>query len=107
MAYWEAKLLVLTTTPNRHTSQPTGFLGRREATMAPTVASTTTSVLPSHQSKVGVAGRELFRTIKTRLSAVSAKASVHNDQASQVAARGLIPPIPLPRSFASVATMPL
>jgi hypothetical protein len=30
-----------------------------------------------------------------------------SDQASQAAARGLIPPIPLPCSFASVATMPL
>ena len=52
MAYWEVKLLVPTATPERHNSQPTGFPGLREATMAPTVASTTTSALPSHQSKM-------------------------------------------------------
>jgi len=43
MAYWEVKLLVLTATPESNKSQPTGFSGRREATIAPTVTSTTTS----------------------------------------------------------------
>jgi hypothetical protein len=54
MAYWEAKVLVLTARPERHKSQPTGFSGLREATIAPTVTSITVSELPSHQSKMWV-----------------------------------------------------
>jgi hypothetical protein len=56
MAYWEVKVLVLVTTPDRHKSQPTGFSGLREATIAPTVTSITTSELPSHQSKTWMPG---------------------------------------------------
>jgi hypothetical protein len=56
MAYSEVKLLVLTATPERHKSQPTGFSGLREATMAPTVTSITIVELPSHQSKTWVPG---------------------------------------------------
>lgn len=56
MAYSEAKLLVLVATPERHKSQPTGFSGLREATMAPTVTSITMVVLPSHQSKMWMPG---------------------------------------------------
>jgi hypothetical protein len=56
MAYWEAKLLVLVATPERHKSQPTGFSGLREATIAPTVASITIVELPSHQSKTWMPG---------------------------------------------------
>src|ERR671915_290769 len=36
MAYWELKWPILTVRLDRHTSQPTGFSGRREATRAPT-----------------------------------------------------------------------
>src|SRR5829696_3113094 len=68
MAYWEAKLLVPTATPERHSSQPTAFSGRREATMAPTVASITTSAFPSHQSKTCAFGSERLRTKRRRLS---------------------------------------
>src|SRR5215218_3634105 len=99
MAYWEAKVLVLVATPERHKSQPTGFSGLREATTAPTVASITTSELPSHQSKAWMPGWERIRARRRRLSAVSATESAHSDQASQEAARGVIPPIPRPCSF--------
>src|SRR5215212_8668568 len=56
MAYWDVKVLVLVATPERHKSQPTGFSGLREATMAPTVTSITIVELPSHQSKSGCPG---------------------------------------------------
>jgi hypothetical protein len=45
MAYWALRWLMLTTTPERHKSQPTGFSGLREATIAPTVAVITIVVL--------------------------------------------------------------
>src|SRR5215212_4246956 len=107
MAYWEVKLLVLTAIPERHKSQPTGFSGRREATMAPTVTSITMVALPSHQSKMWVPGWEGIRARRSRLSAVSATESAHSDQASQEAVRGVIPPIPLPCSFVPCVTAPL
>jgi hypothetical protein len=107
MAYWDVKLLVLTETPERHRSQPTGFSGRREATRAPTVASITMVKLPSHQSKVGVFGWERFKKRSRRLSPVSAKMSAHSDHASQKAVGRLIPPTPLPCSFAPVVTTAL
>src|SRR5215212_11587597 len=81
MAYWEVKLLVPTATPDRHNSQPTGFSGLREATMVPTVASTTTSALPSHQSKTWTLGCRRMRARRRRLEAVSTTESAHNDQA--------------------------
>src|SRR5215210_3481968 len=96
MAYSDVKLLVLTAIPERHKSQPTGFSGRREATMAPTVTSITMVALPSHQSKMWVPGWER----------ISAMESAHSDQASQEAVRGVIPPIPLPRSLAPSITTP-
>src|SRR5215211_1746141 len=99
MAYSDVKLLVLTAIPERHKSQPTGFSGRREATMAPTVTSITMVALPSHQSKMWVPGWERIRARRRRLSAVSATESAHSDQASQEAARRVIPPIPRPCSF--------
>src|SRR5919107_3979635 len=90
MAYWEMKVLAPTTTPDRHNSQPTGFSGLREATIAPTVASITTNVLPNHQSKTGVFGRERLRTTRRALSAVSATVIAHSDQASREEARRLM-----------------
>jgi len=45
MAYWEPKWLMLTTTPERHKSQPTVFSGLQEATIAPTVTVITIVVL--------------------------------------------------------------
>src|SRR5215210_1111763 len=107
MAYSDVKLLVLTAIPERHKSQPTGFSGLREATIAPTVASITIVELPSHQSKTWVPGWERIRARRRRLSAVSATESAHSDQASQEAVRGVIPPIPLPRSLAPSITTPL
>src|SRR5918993_3111029 len=107
MAYCALKLLVLTATPERHKSQPTGFSGRREATMAPTVTSITMVALPSHQSKMWVPGWERIKARSRRLSAVSATESAHSDQASQEAARGVIPPIPRPCTFVPFVTTPL
>src|SRR3990170_2390645 len=107
MAYWEVKVLVLVATPERHKSQPTGFSGLREATIAPTVTSITMSELPSHQSKTWVPGWERIRARRRRLSAVSATVSDHSDQASQEAVRRVILPIPLPRSLAPSITTPL
>src|SRR5215204_1263340 len=107
MAYWAAKLCVLMTTPDRHKSQPTGFSGRWEATIAPTLTSITTSALPSHHSKMWVPGWERIRARRRRLSAVSVMVSAHSDQASQEAARGVIPPIPRPCPFAPSVTTPL
>src|SRR5215208_1330675 len=108
MAYREVKVLVLTATPERHNSQPTGFSGLWEATMAPTVTSITTSAFPSQKLGMGVFGYRRFRTRKTRLSAVSVMVTAHSDQANQAAVRRLIPPIPRPCSFAhSVTTTPL
>src|SRR5215210_5127502 len=107
MAYSDVKLLVLTAIPERHKSQPTGFSGRREATMAPTVTSITMVALPSHQSKMWVPGWERIRAKRRRLSAVSATESAHSDQASQEAAREVIPQIHLPRSLAPAITTPL
>src|SRR4028118_2010854 len=107
MAYWEAKLFVLTVTPVRHNSQPTGFSGLREATMAPTVASITMVELPSHHSKVGAFGWERLRTKRRKLSAVSVTTSAHSDQASRVAAGRPMPPISLSGSFAPVVTTQL
>src|SRR5215218_2779677 len=92
MAYWEVKLLVPTATPDRHNSQPTGFSGLREATMAPTVASTTTSALPSHQSKTWTFGYRRMRARIRRLRPVNTTEIAHNDQASRAAARVLIFP---------------
>jgi hypothetical protein len=107
MAYWEAKLLVPTATPERHSSQPTAFSGRREATMAPTVASITASAFPSHQSKTCAFGSERLRTKRRRLSAVSATQSVHSDQASQAATRVLSPPTARSCCLARSLTAPL
>src|ERR671913_2809 len=106
MAYWEAKLLVPTPTPERHSSQPTAFSGRREATMAPTVASITTSAFPSHQSKTCAFGSERLRPKRRRLSAVSATQSTYSVQASRAAARRLIPPTPRSCSLAPSVTTP-
>src|SRR5215212_9833613 len=107
MAYWEVKLLVLTATPDRHKSQPTGFSGRRDATIAPTAASITTVALPSHQSKMWVFGWDTFRAKSKRLRAVSVKESAHKDHASLAAARALIPATPCSCSLASTVTTPL
>src|SRR5918998_613948 len=107
MAYWEAKLLVPTATPERHSSQPTAFSGRREATMAPTVASITASEFPSHQSKTCAFGSERLRTKSRRLSAVSATQSVHSDQASLAEARVLSPPAARSCCLARSLTAPL
>src|SRR5215212_10256060 len=107
MAYWEMKVLAPTATPDRHKSQPTGFSGRREATMAPTVASITTNVLPNHHSKTGVFGWERLRSTSRALSAVSATVVVQSDQASREAARADIPPTPLPCSFVPSVTTSL
>src|SRR5215208_4542978 len=107
MAYSETKVLAPTTTPDRHNSQPTGFSGRREATIAPTVASITMNVLLNHQAKTGVLGWERLRTTRRRLNAVSATVSVHSDQASREAARVLIPPFPYPVTLAPSVTTPL
>src|ERR687890_2059754 len=102
MAYWEVKLLVPTATPDRHNSQPTGFSGLREATMAPTVASTTTSALPSHQSKTWTFEYRRISAMRRRLEAVSARVSAHNDHASRKAARAFIAP---PRDPPASTTM--
>src|SRR5215207_1453856 len=107
MAYWETKVLAPTATPDRHNNQPTAFSGRREATMAPTVASITTSVLPNHHSKTVAFGWERLRTTRRALSAVSARVMVHSDQAIHGAARVLIPPTPRSRPVAPFVTTPL
>src|SRR5919112_2336996 len=106
MAYSETKVLAPTTTPDRHNSQPTGFSGLREATIAPTVASITTNVLPNHHSKTGVFGWERLRTTRRALSAVSATVIAQSDQASRVAARRLIrvTSYPLPHRSGAAAT---
>src|SRR5919107_3586356 len=106
MAYWEMKVLAPTATPDRHNSQPTVFSGRREATMAPTVASITTKVLPYHHSKTGVFGWERLRTTSRALSAVSATVIAQSDQASRVAARRLIraTSYPVPHRSGAAAT---
>src|SRR4029453_18831175 len=103
MAYCEMKVLAPTATPDRHKSQPTGFGGRREATMAPTVASITTKVLPNHHSKTGVSGCERLRTTSRALSAVRVTVIAHSDQASRVAARRLIRVTSYPAPHRSVA----
>src|SRR5918995_5491058 len=106
MAYWETKVLAPTATPDRHSNQPTAFSGRREATIAPTVASITTKVLPNHHSKTGAFGCERLRTTRRALSPVRATVMVHSDQASQGAARVTILPLPRPRSLVpSVTTL--
>src|SRR5215217_663631 len=107
MAYREVKVLVLTATPERHNSQPTGFSVLREATMAPTVTSITTSAFPSKKLGMGAFGYRRFRTRRTRLSAVSVTVSAHSDQANQAAVRRFIPPIPRPCSLALSVTTPL
>src|SRR5918996_1914970 len=86
-----------------------GFSGRREATTAPTV--------------VNVKARKARRTIVPRLGKIRAEALknpstpppkaangkeiAHIDHAIQVAARGLIPPIPCSCSLAPSVTTPL
>src|SRR5215208_6634502 len=107
MAYREVKVLVLTATPERHNSQPTGFSGRQDATMAPTVTSITTSAFPRQKVGMGAVGYRRFRTRRTRLSDVSVTEIVHSDQATQAAARRLIPPTPRCRCVASTVTTPL
>src|SRR5215203_2829489 len=92
MTYREVKVLVLTNTPERHNSQPTGFSGLREATMAPTVASITTSAFPTHQLGTGMPGCLRLRTTRSRLSAVNIAVIAHNAQANEVVARTLIYP---------------
>ncbi len=87
MAYWAPKWFMLMAKPDSSKSQPMGFWGRREATIAPTVTSMTMSVLPNHQSKMWVFGSERFRAKSTRASAVSAKESAHTDHASQAVER--------------------
>src|ERR671921_2608834 len=104
MAYSEAKVLVLAATPERHNSHPTGFSGLREATMAPTVTSITTSAFWNQKSGMGAFGYRRFRTTRTRLSTVSVTVTAHSDQANQAAVRRLIPPIPRPCSFAHSVT---
>src|SRR5436190_17055863 len=107
MAYWEMKVLAPTAIPDRHNSQPTGFSGRREATMAPTLASITMKVLPNHQPKTGAFEWERLRTTSRALSAVNDTVSAHSDQASREAARRdrQLPPRPL--FFVSSVTSPL
>src|SRR5919107_1018670 len=90
MAYSERKVLAPTATPDMHNNQPTAFPGLREATMAPTVASITTNVLPNHQAKMGVFGWERPRTTSSALSVVSVAVIAHSDHASLLAARRLI-----------------
>src|SRR5215218_5075806 len=90
MAYSDVKVLVLTATPERHKSHPMGFSGLREATMAPIVASITTSALPSHQLGTGVPGSRKLRTTRSRLSAVNTSVIAHNVQASPLADRTFI-----------------
>src|SRR5919112_5667760 len=92
MAYSEAKVLVLAATPERHNSHPTGFSGLREATMAPTVTSITTSAFWNQKSGMGALGYRRFRTTRTRLSTVSVTVTAHSDQANQAAVRWLTPP---------------
>ncbi len=109
MVYWEAKVLMLVATPERHKSQPTGFSGLREATIAPTVTSITMVALPNHQSKTWVPGCERISPRRRRLKVVNATESDHSDQASREAARLLIPPSPRsrPLSFFPSVTTPL
>jgi hypothetical protein len=52
MAYWALKWFMQIAKPPSNNSQPTGFSGLRDATIAPTVTSITVSALLTHQSKM-------------------------------------------------------
>src|SRR5215204_4555774 len=108
MAYCALKWEMLWARPYRHNSQPTGFSGRREATIAPMVEKNTAlSVLSSQESKMCVCGWEMFRAKSKRATTVRVKESPQSDHASQEAVRVLIPPTPRSRSFVSSVTTPL
>jgi hypothetical protein len=88
MAYCELKWEMLSPRANRHSNHPTGFSGRREATIAPTVEKNTAlSVLSSQESKVCVCGCERFRAKSKRANTVRVIESPQSDHASQKAAR--------------------
>jgi hypothetical protein len=60
MAYCALKWEMLSLRAHRHSNHPTGFSGRREATIAPTVEKNTAlSVLASQESKMCVWVREV------------------------------------------------
>src|SRR5215211_1245016 len=108
MAYCALKWEMLSPRANRHSNHPTGFSGRGEATIAPTVEKNTAlSVLSSQSSKVCVCGGERFRAKSTRANPVRINESPQSDHASQEAVRVLIPPTPRSRSFVSSVTTPL
>jgi len=73
-------------------SQPIEFSGRREATKAPTVENAKITIDMSAVVRADEVGTlsEARRSVRAPVS----KVDTHNDQASQEAVRGLIPPTP-------------
>src|SRR5918998_1912205 len=90
--------------------QPMGFSGRREEIVAPTVEK---DPMARSEMMAPAAPSVLFsgsgyRKPKTTVMTTSSTVSAHSDQASQAAARSLIPPAPRPCFLApSVRTLPL
>src|SRR5215213_3843706 len=76
--------------------QPIGFWGRREATRAPTVGYTSSSIVkstskPKNNSLAGIRG---VRSLSSTPSSVRATETAHTDHANHAAERALILPIP-------------
>src|SRR5215216_5580755 len=88
--------------------QPIGFWGRREATRAPTVGYTSSSIVkstskPKNNSLAGIGG---VRSLSSTPSSVRATENAHTDHANHAAERALILPIPRLCSLApSVTTL--
>src|SRR5829696_1625577 len=88
--------------------QPIGFWGRREATRAPTVGYTSSSIVkstskPKNNSLAGIRG---VRSLSSTPSSVRATENAHTDHANHAAERALILPIPRLCSLAlSVTTL--
>ena len=83
-------------------NQPIGLLGRREATIAPTIVLETTP-----RRKVKSRGPVPVSTVNATTQVTKTTVRAHSDQASQEAARKLIPPMPRPYSLAPSVTTPL
>jgi hypothetical protein len=89
--------------------QPMGFSGGREEIVAPTVEKdpmARSEMMAPAAPSVLFSGRG-YRKLKTTVRTTSSTVSAHSDQASQAAARSLIPSAPWPCPLAPSVTTPL
>src|SRR5215210_5007970 len=89
--------------------QPMGFSGRREEIVAPTVEKDpmARSEMMAQAAPSVLFSSRGYRKLKTTVRTTSSTVSAHSAQASQAAARPLIPSAPWPCPLAPSVTTPL